>query len=152
MDFEKLKSERAAAGSGIPPEYADREQINISKFSGELVNDAPCVVIEKPKQEKQGGVWKTVYNKDGRVVRTSVAFIPALVGGKKILISASSWETVGVLKGACEGDGEVIRGEGDMRVVRWILPDVFEGTLKVVPIEKTYRDGSKFSIMVLDCC
>lgn len=156
MDMKKLKAKQNAARNGVPDQYADREVMKAHKIRSDFVNDAPVVIIRKPKnqKDKDTGKYTRVYSKAGHPMFSMVAYIPIDMDGQKAVVVTASEENIGLLRQLMDGvEPRLIRGENTDDIDRWEeyeAPETIEGKLRFVLTPKKYHDGNVYDVAVLE--
>lgn len=150
MKFSEMAARRAAKSGGMPAEYMDREKVDLRKIHGVFTNDAPVMLVNKPKKEQIDGTtkWADVVNKDGETIYHFVAYIPIDLKGEKKVVVTAMWEIVGNLL-------ELIDQEDPYKVVderreTWYkAEELIEGDLGVGYVDKLYADGNIHEVAVI---
>ena len=156
MDMKKLKAKQNAARSGVPDRYADREAMEAHKIRKDLVNDAPVIIIRKPKnaKNKETGKYERVYSKNGHPIFNMVAYMPIDIDGQKAVVVTATEENVGILRELMdEAEPKLIKGENFEDVDRWeeyTAPETIEGKLRFVLTPKKYRNNEVYDVAVLE--
>lgn len=160
MDFSKLKKDYESKASGVPKQYADRELIKAADVVGTFTNDAPVVIVRKPKntnKDEDGNIvpYHRVINKKGEPVFQDVAYIPVLFedGDRAVIVTATD-ETVRVLKVLMEEvEPSLMKGESFDDINRWEeyeAEELIEGVLRFGKVKKEYKNGKTFPVAVLE--
>ena len=156
MDMKKLKAKQNAARSGVPDRYADREVMEAHKIRKDFVNDAPVIIIRKPKnaKNKETGKFERVYSKNGNPIFSMVAYMPIDIDGQKAVVVTATEENVGILRELMdEAEPKLIKGENFEDVDRWgeyTAPETIEGKLRFVLTPKKYRNNEVYDVAVLE--
>ena len=156
MDMKKLKAKQNAARSGVPDRYADREVMEAHKIRKDFVNDAPVIIIRKPKnaKNKETGKYERVYSKNGHPIFSMVAYMPIDIDGQKAVVVTASEENVGILRELMdEEEPKLIKGENFEDADRWeeyTAPETIEGKLRFVLTPKKYRNNEVYDVAVLE--
>ena len=156
MDMKKLKAKQNAAKNGVPDRYADREVLEAHKIRKDFVNDAPVIIIRKPKnaKNKDTGKFERVYSKSGHPMFGMVAYIPIDMDGKKGIVVTATEENIGILRQLMDDvEPKLIRGESFEDVDRWeeyTAPETIDGKLCFVLQPKKYRDGNVYDVATLE--
>lgn len=156
MDMKKLKAKQNAARSGVPDRYADREVMEAHKIRKDFVNDAPVIIIRKPKnaKNKETGKFERVYSKNGNPIFSMVAYMPIDIDGQKAVVVTATEENVGILRELMdESEPKLIKGENFEDVDRWeeyTAPETIEGKLRFVLTPKKYRNNEVYDVAVLE--
>ena len=156
MDMKKLKAKQNAARSGVPDRYADREVMEAHKIRKDFVNDAPVIIIRKPKnaKNKETGKFERVYSKNGNPIFSVVAYMPIDIDGQKAVVVTATEENVGILRELMdEEEPKLIKGENFEDVDRWeeyTAPETIEGKLRFVLTPKKYRNNEVYDVAVLE--
>ena len=156
MDMKKLKAKQNAARSGVPDRYADREVMEAHKIRKDFVNDAPVIIIRKPKnaKNKETGKFERVYSKNGNPIFSMVAYMPIDIDGQKAVVVTASEENVGILRTLVDDvEPKLIKGENFEDVDRWeeyTAPETIEGKLRFVLTPKKYRNNEVYDVAVLE--
>ena len=156
MDMKKLKAKQNAARSGVPDRYADREVMEAHKIRKDFVNDAPVIIIRKPKnaKNKETGKFERVYSKNGNPIFSVVAYMPIDIDGQKAVVVTATEENVGLLRELMdEEEPKLIKGENFEDVDRWeeyTAPETIEGKLRFVLTPKKYRNNEVYDVAVLE--
>ena len=156
VDMKKLKAKQNAARSGVPDRYADREVMEAHKLRKDFVNDAPVIIIRKPKnaKNKETGKFERVYSKNGNPIFSMVAYMPIDIDGQKAVVVTATEENVGILRELMdEAEPKLIKGENFEDVDRWeeyTAPETIEGKLRFVLTPKKYRNNEVYDVAVLE--
>lgn len=155
MDFKTMKTAQLSKSKGIPEQYADRELLEAQKIRSTFKNDAPVVLVTKPKYEKDKntGEFIRVLSRKGNKVMKTVAYIPIEMGGKKYIVATTTDENIDLLKTLVdEKDGKVIKPAEDIyeQTVEFTATELIEGDLRFVLQPKSYANGSVYDVAVLD--
>ena len=156
MDMKKLKAKQNAARSGVPDRYADREVMEAHKIRKDFVNDAPVIIIRKPKnaKNKETGKFERVYSKNGNPIFSMVAYMPIDIDGQKAVVVTATEENVGILRELMdEAEPKLIKGENFEDVDRWeeyTASETIEGKLRFVLTPKKYRNNEVYDVAVLE--
>ena len=156
MDMKKLKAKQNAARSGVPDRYADREVMEAHKIRKDFVNDAPAIIIRKPKnaKNKETGKFERVYSKNGNPIFSMVAYMPIDIDGQKAVVVTATEENDGILRELMdEAEPKLIKGENFEDVDRWeeyTAPETIEGKLRFVLTPKKYRNNEVYDVAVLE--
>lgn len=156
MDMKKLKAKQNAARSGVPDRYADREVMEAHKIRKDFVNDAPVIIIRKPKnaKNKETGKFERVYSKNGNPIFSMVAYMPIDIDGQKAVVVTATEENVGILRELMDDtEPKLIKGENFEDVDRWeeyTAPETIEGKLRFVLTPKKYRNNEVYDVAVLE--
>ena len=156
MDMKKLKAKQNAARSGVPDRYADREVMEAHKIRKDFTNDAPVIIIRKPKnaKNKETGKFERVYSKNGNPIFSMVAYMPIDIDGQKAVVVTATEENVGILRELMdEAEPKLIKGENFEDVDRWeeyTAPETIEGKLRFVLTPKKYRNNEVYDVAVLE--
>jgi|GEM_PF-4935878 len=148
MKFSEMAARRAAKSGGVPPEYADREKVELRKVHGTFTNDEPIVLINKPKKEQVNKKWVDVLNKDGETIFHFVAYIPIDIKGEKKVVVTAMWEIVGNLLELIDQENPTKTVE-ERRETWYTASELIEGDLGVGFIEKEYADGETHEVAVI---
>ena len=156
MDMKKMKAKQNAAKNGVPDCYADRELLEAHKIRKDFVNDAPVIIIRKPKnaKNKETGKYERVYSKSGHPIFSMVAYMPIDIDGQKAVVVTATEENVGILRELMdEAEPKLIKGENFEDVDRWeeyTSPETIEGKLRFVLTPKKYRNNEVYDVAVLE--
>lgn len=156
MDMKKLKAKQNAARSGVPDRYADREVMEAHKIRKDFTNDAPVIIIRKPKnaKNKETGKFERVYSKNGNPIFSMVAYMPIDIDGQKAVVVTATEENVGILRELMDDvEPKLIRGENMDDIDRWEeyeAPETIEGKLRFVLTPKKYRNNEVYDVAVLE--
>ena len=156
MDMKKMKAKQNAAKNGVPDCYADRELLEAHKRRKDFVNDAPVIIIRKPKnaKNKETGKYERVYSKNGHPIFNMVAYMPIDIDGQKAVVVTATEENVGILRELMdEAEPKLIKGENFEDVDRWeeyTAPETIEGKLRFVLTPKKYRNNEVYDVAVLE--
>ena len=156
MDMKKLKAKQNAARSGVPDRYADREVMEAHKIRKDFVNDAPVIIIRKPKnaKNKETGKFERVYSKNGNPIFSMVAYMPIDIDGQKAVVVTATEENVGILRELMdEAEPKLIKGENFEDVDRWeeyTAPETIEGNLRFALKPKKYHNNEVYDVAVLE--
>ena len=156
MDMKKLKAKQNAARSGVPDRYADREVMEAHKIRKDFVNDAPVIIIRKPKnaKNKETGKFERVYSKNGNPIFSMVAYMPIDIDGQKAVVVTATEENVGILRELMdEAEPKLIKGENFEDIDRWeqyTAEEVIGGKLRFVLKPKKYHDNELYDVAVLE--
>lgn len=151
MRLADLKRADAARSSGVPEDLADRELVKMQSLREVFVNDAPPVIIRKPKNEKDGGGWKRVHTKKGEPMFVDVAYLPfTSATHRHALIATTEEQTVALIRCMMDlEDPRLIRGESFDDPDRWMrfdALDTIDGQLRIVFEPKKYADGKVYDV------
>lgn len=155
MDFKKMKSTQLSKSKGIPEQYTDRELLEAQKIHSVFVNDAPVIIVKKPKYEldKRTGEYIRVLSKKNIKVVKWVAYLPIDMNGTKAIVATSTDENVDLLKTLIDGTAGVVtkaaEDEAD-QTVQYTATELIEGQLRFTLQPKKYADGSVHDVAVLD--
>lgn len=153
MRFDAMERQNKSTRMGIPEVYADRPVLKAQDIGSAFTNDAPIIMVTKPKnsKDKETGKYTRVYTKDGRPMFGDVAYIPIMFDdGSKGIVVTASYETTSVLAALFVGaEPKVIRGEGDDAWTAVQASELIEGRLRFVKQPKRYANGRIFDIAVL---
>ena len=155
MDMKKLKAKQNAVKNGVPDRYADREVLEAHKIRKDFTNDAPVIIIRKPKnaKNKDTGKYERVYSKSGHPMFGMVAYIPIDMDGKKGIVVTATEENIGILRQLMDDvEPKLIRGENMDDIDRseeYEAPETIEGNLRFVLTPKKYHDGHIYAVAVL---
>ena len=156
VNMKKLKAKQNAAKNGVPDRYADREVLEAHKIRKDFVNDAPVIIVRKPKnsKNKETGKYERVYSKNGHPIFAMVAYMPIDIDGQKAVVVTASEENVGILRTLVDDvEPKLIKGENLEDVDRWeeyIAPETIEGKLRFVLKPKKYRNNEVYDVAVLE--
>ena len=156
VHMKKLKAKQNAAKNGVPDRYADREVLEAHKIRKDFVNDAPIVIIRKPKnqKDKDTGKYTRVCSKAGHPMFSMVAYIPIDMDGKKGIVVTATEENIGILRQLMDDvEPKLIRGENMDDIDRWEeyeAPETIEGKLRFVLTPKKYHNGNIYDVAVLE--
>lgn len=156
MDMKKLKAKQNAARNGVPDRYADREVMEAHKIRKDFTNDAPVIIIRKPKnaKNKDTGKYERVYSKAGHPMFSMVAYMPIDMDGKKAIVVTATEENIGILRQLMDDvEPKLIRGENMEDIDRWeeyTAPETIDGKLRFVLQPKKYRDGNVYDVATLE--
>ena len=156
MDMKKMKAKQNAAKNGVPDCYADRDVMEAHKIRKDFVNDAPVIIIRKPKnaKNKETGKYERVYSKNGHPIFSMVAYIPIDMDGKKAIVVTATEENIGILRQLMDDvEPKLIRGESMEDIDRWeeyTAPETIDGKLRFVLQPKKYRDGNVYDVATLE--
>ena len=156
MDMKKLKAKQNAARSGVPDRYADREVMEAHKIRKDFTNDAPVIIIRKPKnaKNKETGKFERVYSKNGNPIFSMVAYMPIDIDGQKAVVVTATEENVGILRELMDDvEPKLIRGENMDDIDRWeeyTAPETIDGKLRFVLTPKKYRNNEVYDVAVLE--
>lgn len=156
MDMKKLKAKQNAARNGVPDQYADREVMEAHKIRSDFVNDAPVVIIKKPKNAKndETGKFERVYSKQNHPMFNMVAYIPIQIKDAKAIVVTATEENISILRQLMDGvEPKLIKGESFEDINRWeeyTAPETIEGNLRFVLKPKKYHDGKTYDVATLE--
>lgn len=156
MDMKKMKAKQNAAKNGVPDCYADRDVMEAHKIRKDFINDAPVIIIRKPKNAKneETGKYERVFSKAGHPIFAMVAYLPIDMNGKKAVVVTATEENVGILRQLMdEAEPKLIKGENFEDVDRWeeyTAPETIEGKLRFVLRPKKYHNGEVYDVAVLE--
>ena len=156
IDIKKLEAEQNAARSGVPDRYADREDKEAHQIRKDFVNDAPVIIIRKPKnaKNKETGKFERVYSKNGNPIFSMVAYMPIDIDGQKAVVVTASEENVGILRTLVDDvEPKLIKGENFEDIDRWeqyTAEEVIEGKLRFVLKPKKYHNNEVYDVAVLE--
>ena len=155
VNMKKLKAKQNAAKNGVPDRYADREVLEAHKIRKDFVNDAPIVIIRKPKnqQDKDTGKYTRACSKAGHPKLSMVAYIPIDMDGKKGIVVTATEENIGILRQLMDDvEPKLIRGENMDDIDRWEeyeAPEIIEGKLRFVLTPQNYYVGYIYDVAVM---
>lgn len=155
MDIKKLKSKYEASRTGVPEVYSDREVYNASKLRASFTNDAPAMIIMKPKsrKNKESGKYERLTGKNGPVFER-IAYIPIDIAGTKGVVVTALKPNVRLIQMIVDMDNPtLLYGESlddPDRRVQYTATELIEGTLRFVPQPQKYADGKVYDVPVLD--
>lgn len=156
MDMKRMKAKQNAAKNGVPDCYADRDVMEAHKIRKDFVNDAPVIIIRKPKnaKNKETGKYERVYSKNGHPIFNMVAYMPIDIDGQKAVVVTASEENVGILRTLIDDvEPKLIRGENIEDIDRWeqyTAEEVIEGKLRFVLKPKKYHNNEVYDVAVLE--
>lgn len=156
MDMKKLKAKQNAARNGVPDCYADREVVEAHKVRSDFVNDAPVVIIRKPKNAKNAetGKYERVFSKANHPMFAMVAYLPIEMNGRKAIVVTATEENVGILRQLMDDvEPKLLKGESFEDIERWeqyTAPETIEGKLRFVLKPKKYHDGKTYDVATLE--
>lgn len=156
MNMKKMKAKQNAARNGVPDCYADRDVVEAHKVRSDFMNDAPVIIIKKPKNQKnkETGKYERVYSKNGHPIFSMVAYMPIDIDGQKAVVVTASEENVGILRQLMDGvEPKLIRGENIEDIDRWeqyAAEEVIEGKLRFILKPKKYHDGKTYDVATLE--
>lgn len=155
MDIKTMKAKQNAQKNGVPDRYADREVMEAHKIRKDFVNDAPVVIIRKPKnqKDKDTGKYTRVCSKAGHPMFSMVAYLPVDIDGKKGIVVTASEENIGILRTLIDGvEPKLLKGESFEDVDRWeeyTAPETIDGRLRFTLQPKKYHNNEVYDVAVL---
>lgn len=156
MKFEELEKRKTARESGVPEMYLDREVIKTEELRAPFENDAPIVLIKKPKlTQVKGGKYERVYSeRTGNAVFKTVAFIPVLFDDRRCIVCTGVEETLSIIRGLFEDvEPQLVFGvdlDDEDRIEMSVAEELIEGKLRFVLKPKKYANGKTHDVSVLD--
>jgi len=135
----EIKAKRAERSSAALPEgLKDREIMDLKTFRGIAKNDAPLMIVKRPKLSKgENGKWSEVINDKGEKVLGYTAFIPVEVAGKKKLVISGIWEYVSMMLELVDFENPDSVDEKKQETW-WTAKDLIDDDLTTGYIDKDY--------------
>lgn len=156
MDMKKMKAKQNAARNGVPDCYADRTVMEAHKIRKDFTNDAPVIIIKKPKnaKNKETGKFERVFSKNNHPMFSMVAYMPIDIDGQKAVVVTATEENVGILRTLVDDvEPKLIKGESFDDIDRWeqyTAEEVIEGKLRFVLTPKKYHNNEVYDVAVLE--